>query len=162
MDQATGQKHVLAYASLSLSNTEQRYNQKEREALDVVWASEYFYLYVYGKPVEVYTDHKALVTTYENPKSKSPAQIERRALRLQPYQLTVRYRKGKENPADYMSRHPSKQAQPVSRHEKVAEEYISHIATTSTPKALKLDEIAAATARDSTLQAVITAVRTGK
>ena len=76
--------------------------------------------------------------------------------------VTVRYRKGDENSADYMSRHPSKQAQPVSNQEKVAEEYISYIATTSTPKVLKLDEIAAATARDSTLQAVITAVRTGK
>ena len=162
MDQATGQKHVVAYASLSLSNTEQRYNQKEREAPAVVWASEYFHLYVYGKPVEVYTDHKALVTIYENPKSKSPAQLERWALRLQPYQHTVRYRKGEQNPADYMSRHPSKQAQPVSRHEEVAQEYISYIGTTTTPKALKLDEIAAATARDSTLQAVITAVRTGK
>ena len=162
VDQATGQKHVVAYASLSLSNTEQRYNQKEREALAVVWASEYFHLYVYGKPVEVYTDHKALVTIYENPKSKPPARIERWALRLQPYQLTVRYRKGEENPSDYMSRHLSKQAQPVSLHEKVAEEYISYIATTTTPKALKLDEIAAATARDSTLHAVITAVRTGK
>ena len=76
--------------------------------------------------------------------------------------VTVRYRKGDENSADYMLRHPSKQAQPVSNQEKVAEEYISYIATTSTPKVLKLDEIAAATARDSTLQAVITAVRTGK
>ena len=162
MDQATGEKHVVAYASRSLSNTEQRYSQTEREALAVVWACEHFHLYVYGKPVEVYTDHKALVTIYENPKSKPPARIERWALRLQPYQLTVRYRKGEENPADYMSRHPSKQAQPASRQEKVAEEYISYIATTSTPKALKPDEIAAATARDSTLQAVIIAVRTGK
>ena len=123
---------------------------------------KHFHLYVYGKPVEVYTDHKALVIIYEYPKSKPPARIERWALRLQPYQLTVRYRKGEENPSDYMSRHLSKQAQPVSLHEKVAEEYISYIATTTTPKALKLDEIAAATARDSTLHAVITAVRTGK
>ena len=50
----------------------------------------------------------------------------------------------------------------MSRHEKVAKGYIGYIATTTTPKALKLDEIAAATARDSTLQAVITAVRTDK
>ena len=127
------------------------------------WLVKHFHLYVYGKTVEVYTDHKALVIIYEYPKSQPPARIERWALRLQPYQLTVRYRKGEENPADYMSRHPPKQAaQPASRQEKVAEEYISYIATTSTPKALKPDEIAAATARDSTLQAVIIAVRTGK
>ena len=102
VDQATGEKHVVAYASRSLSDTEQRYSQTEREALAVVWACEHFHLYVYGKPVEVYTDHKALVAIYENPKSKPPARIERWALRLQPYQLTVRYRKGEENPAEYM------------------------------------------------------------
>ena len=162
MDQATGEKHVVAYASHSLSDTEQRYSQTEREALAVVWACEHFHLYVYGKPVEVYTDHKALVAIYENPKSKPPARIERWALRLQPYQLTVRYRKGEENPADYMSMHRSKQAQPTSRQQKVAEEYISYIAITSIPKAPRPDEIAAATARDSTLQTVIIAVRTGK
>ena len=117
---------------------------------------------MYGKSVELYTDHKALVAVYDNPKSKSPPRIERWALRLQPYQFTVRYSKGEENPADYMSMHPSKQAQPVNRQKKVAEEYISYIATTSTSKALKLDEIAAATARDSKLEAVIKAVRTGK
>ena len=80
MDQATGEKHVVAYSSHSLSNTEQRYSQTEREALAVIWASEYFHLYVYGKTVEVYTDHKAFVTIYDNPKSKSPARIERWAL----------------------------------------------------------------------------------
>lgn len=161
VDTETGDRHVVTYASRSLTETEQRYSQTEREALAVVWACEHLHLYVYGKPVTVYTDHKPLVSIYGNPSSKPPARIERWALRLQPYQLTVVYRKGDGNPADYMSRHPSKQSITASRQQKIAEEYVSYIATTSTPKALKLSDIEAATVNDPTLQAVSEAVQRG-
>lgn len=162
VDPATGDKHIIVYASRSLTSVEQRYSQTEREALAVVWACEHFHLYIYGKPVNIYTDHKPLETIYGSSKSKPPARIERWALRLQPYQATVRYRKGEDNPADYMSRHPARHTQPVSRQEKVAEEYVNYIAATSAPKALTLSQIAEATARDPTLQAVMEAVRTNK
>ena len=109
----------------------------------------------------VHTDHKPLVSIYGNPNSKPPARIERWALRLQPYQLTVRYRKGAENPADYMSRHPSKQSTTTSREQKVAEEYINYLAKMSTPKALTLSDIEAATIADVTLQAVSEAMQKG-
>ena len=156
MDSRTGVKRVIAYASRSLSDTEQRYTQTEREALAVVWACEHFHLYVYGKPVDIYTDHKPLIAIYGNAHSKPPPRIERWALRLQPYQASVHYRKGEENPADYMSRHPSKATPPVSRQQEVAEEYINYIATTSTP--LTLAAIAEATERDPTLTAILEAV----
>ena len=74
----------------------------------------------------------------------------------------MHYRKGEENPADYMSRHPSSHTEPYSRQEKVAEEYNNYIATTSTPSALTLSMIAEATRRDPTLRAVIEAVQSGK
>ena len=81
----TGESHVITYASRSLTETEQRYSQTEREALAVVRACEYLHLYIYGKPVTVHTDHKPLVSIYGNPNSKPTARIERWALRLQPY-----------------------------------------------------------------------------
>ena len=43
-DPATGSKHVVAYASRSLTPVEKRYSQTEREALAVVWGCEYFHL----------------------------------------------------------------------------------------------------------------------
>ena len=156
----TGDKHVVAYASKSLTAVEQRYSQTEREALAVVWGCEYYHLYIYGKPVTVNTDHKPLMAIYNNPQSKPPARIEQWALRLQPYQVTVAYKKGEDNPADCMSRHPEKLTIPTSRQERVAEEFVDYISNTSTPKALKLEDIATATLQDPTLQAVMNAVQT--
>ena len=159
-DQETETTHIITYASRSLTETEQRYSQTEREALAIVWACEH-HLYIYGKPLTVYTDHKPLVSIFGNPSSKPPPRIERWALRLQPYQLTVHYRTGDGNPADYLSRHPSKQTNAASREQKIAEEYVHYIATTSTPKALTVSEIEEATKADVTLQAVLKAIETG-
>ena len=100
---------------------------------------------MYGKLITVHTDHKPLVTIYGNPKSKPPARIERWALRLQPYQVTVAYRKGEENPANYISRHPARQTPTTSRQERVTEKFVDYIACTSTPKALRLQDIESAT-----------------
>ena len=55
--QETGINPIITYASLSLTETEQRYSQTEREALAIVWACEHLHLYIYGKPVTVYTNH---------------------------------------------------------------------------------------------------------
>ena len=84
-----------------------------------MWSCEYFHLYVYGKPITVSTDHKPLVHIYSNPTSKTSARLERLSLRLQPYQVTIAYHKGADNPADYMSRHPAKHTKSSSRQEKV-------------------------------------------
>ena len=139
------QQVVVAYASRSLSDMEQRYSQNEREALAVVWVCEYFHLYAYGKSITVHRDHNALVTIYGKPKSKPSTRIERWALRLQPYQVTVAYRKGEENPANYISRHPARQTPTTSRQERVTEKFVDYIACTSTPKALRLQDIESAT-----------------
>ena len=127
VDPKNEERHVITYASHSLTATEQRYSQTEREALAIVWACEHLYLYVHGKPVTIYTDHKPLVSIYGNPSSKPPARIKRWALRLQPYQITVKYRRREVNPADYLSRHPKKHAAETSKQQKLAEEYISYL-----------------------------------
>ena len=93
----------VAYASRSLTSVEQRYSQTEREALAVVWACEHFNIYVSGAPFAVVNDHRPLLTIWDKP---SPAtRIARWALRLQPYAITLQYKPGKDNPADFMSRH---------------------------------------------------------
>ena len=71
------------------------------------------------------------------------------------------YRRGETNPADYLSRHPTMNAAQTTRQQKVAEEYINYLAPTSTPKALKTQDIEAATQADATLQGGAEAVAKG-
>jgi len=160
-DPQTEERHVITYASCSLTTTEQWYSQTEREAPAVVWACEHSHLYIFGKPITVYTDHKPLVAIFSNPSSKPPARIERWTLRIPPYQITVKYRRGETNPADYLSRDRKLNAAQTTRQQKVAEEYINYLATTTTPKALRTQDVGAATQVDATLQGEAKAVAKG-
>ena len=72
-----GKPRVAAYGSRSLTPTEQRYAQVEREALAVVWACEHFHLYFFGSPVTIVSDHKPLVSLYGNPRARLSARMER-------------------------------------------------------------------------------------
>ena len=84
--------------------------------------------------------------------------LERWALRLQPYDITVVYKPGSQNPAEYFSRHPSNDIAQSTRASKVAEEYVQYIIDNSTPKMMTLQEVAEATQADPVLRAVMEAV----
>ena len=162
-DNDNGTRDIIQLASRALTPTESRYSQTEREALGVVFACEHFDMYVNGTPIKIYTDHKPLTHMFgknAHKKTLSP-RIERWAMRLQPYELTMIYQPGIQNPADYLSRHP--QTAPSgdnTRAEKIAEEYVSYIVDALTPKAMSLEIIAAETKKDKTLRAVLEALRT--
>ena len=116
-----------------------------------MWGCEYFHLHIYGKlGVEILTDHKPLLGLFGNPNAKLSARLERWALRLQPYQPTIKYRKGADNPADYLSRHPAQEVK-FSSQSSAVEEYVNMIVTNAVPKAMTMDEIIVATELDPTL-----------
>ncbi|XP_044753909.1 uncharacterized protein K02A2.6-like [Coccinella septempunctata] len=94
---------VISFASKSLSATEKRYSQTEKESLALVWAVERFHYYLAGLEFELVTDHKPLEAIFK-PSSKPPARIERWVLRLQAYKFRVIYQSGKLNIADSLSR----------------------------------------------------------
>ena len=96
----------VTYISRSLSPVEQRYSQTKREALAIRWACERLRMYLAGTRFKVVTDHKPLEAIFSNSNSKPPIRIERWSTYLQEFNFTVEYRPGKDNPADYMSRHP--------------------------------------------------------
>ena len=154
-----GRKRTVQYASRALTPVEQRYSQTEREALAVVWACEHLHIYVMGSAVTLYTDHKPLVAIFSNPRSKPTARIERWTLRLQPYEIRLKYRSGKNNPADYLSRHTPPVTAKSMREERITEEYINYVATASIPKSMTVAEIEQSTERDTTLQAIIHAIQ---
>lgn len=152
---------VVAYASRSLSDVERRYSQTEREALAVVWACEHFHLYLYGSPFVLVSDHKSLELIFNNPKSQPPARIQRWSLRLQPYDFIVQYKSGKDNPADYLSRH-SRPSADMSLPAMSAEEYVHFVAHNAVPKAMSIDDIKIAAANDPVYQTVLKAIHDDK
>ena len=68
---------VVAYASQSSTDVEQRYSQTEKEALEIVWSVEHFHLFVYGHEFTLVTDHKPLEIIYGSCASKPSALVER-------------------------------------------------------------------------------------
>ena len=52
--------NLVAYASKSLNLTQQRYASIEQEMLAVVFACQRFHQYIYGKKVQIESDHKPL------------------------------------------------------------------------------------------------------
>ena len=149
---------VISYASRALSDVESRYSQTEREMLAVVWGVEHFHLYVYGAQFSVVTDQKPLIGIFKNHKQTS-ARIERWKLRLMPYDCKLIYRPGRdsENPAGFMSLHPSSSQ---LDEQNLAEDYVNFVCTNAVPKAMTLEEIKQETKEDMELQAVIKAVET--
>ena len=55
----------IAYGSRTLTDSERRYANIEREMLAIAWGVEKFHTYLYGRKVIVETDHKPLETIFK-------------------------------------------------------------------------------------------------
>lgn len=73
-DTTLKESRVICYASKSLTDTERRYCQTEKEALALVRSVERFHMYLYGRPLGLLTDCKALEYLF-TPRSIPCAQI---------------------------------------------------------------------------------------
>lgn len=148
---------IIAYANKSLSDTEQRYAQIEKESLALVWGVERFHFYLFGRTFELITDHKPLETIF-GPRSKPCARIERWVVRLQSYKARVIYRPGKSNIADPLSRLAIIDNVPGKTFDECIEHYVSWVAANASPVAIKLTEIEDAPETDKEIQAVRTGI----
>ena len=75
----------VAYASRALTKAEQNYSQIEKETLAVVFGTEHFNQYIYGRAFLVESDHKPLQPILKRNIDKAPLRIQRMLLRLQKY-----------------------------------------------------------------------------
>lgn len=100
----------VEFASMTLTDTQSRYAQIEKEMLAIVFAVERFRQYIYGRAdVTVHTDHKPLEALFNKPLVSVPARLQRMMLRVQGYEFKVTYTPGKYlYIADTLSRAPLK------------------------------------------------------
>ena len=65
---------LIAYASKSLTDTETRYANIERELLAIVFACQQFNTYILGRPFTVESDHKPLEMIHQKSLASAPLQ----------------------------------------------------------------------------------------
>ena len=111
-----GEERPIQFASRSLTKTERKYPQIEREALAIVFALRKFYMYIYGRRFTLITDNKPL-TALLGPHKSLPAlaaeRMQRWAMYLAGFNYEIRYRTSKENAnADCLSRLPDTNVKP--------------------------------------------------
>ena len=96
-------------ASRSLSETEKRYAQIEKEALTITWACEKFSEYILGKQIVIETDHKPLVPLLSSKHLDDlPPRVLRFCLMLMRFAFSIAHVPGKYMyTADALSRAPS-------------------------------------------------------
>lgn len=85
----------IAYASKSLTTTQQSYSQIEKETLAILFGCQRFYQYLYGTRFIVESDHKPLEAIFKKPFDKIPFRLQRLILSLQNFDFTVKYKSGK-------------------------------------------------------------------
>ena len=103
----------VAYASKSLTETESRYANIERELLACVFGAERFNTYLYGKHFTIESDHKPLEMIYKKNLTAAPARLQRMLLRLQRYDYDIRNVPGREMTLpDSLSRLPKSSVDP--------------------------------------------------
>lgn len=136
----------VAFASKSLLPAETRYANIERELLAVVFGLEHFHCFIYGKPVLVYSDHRPLEAIYKKQLSSAPPRLQRMLLRIQPYDVTIEYKPGKDLIyADYLSRISPTQGQMIE---------LEHTIHTIQISEKQLEIVRDATAKDQQLSAL--------
>ena len=137
----------IAYASKAFTDTQKRYAQIEKELAAIVYGCDKFYQYLFGRPFEVETDHKPLETIMKKPLAETPLRLQKMLLKLQKYNMTVRYKKGKElYVADALSRNYMKKTDESENDD------VQICAVKCLPIApAKLDEMCTETAKDQIL-----------
>lgn len=103
----SGIEKPIAYASRTLSNSEKKYSQIEKEGLSIIFGLCKFNQYLYGRKFVLATDHKPLTTIFHPEKGIpqfSANRLRRWAVILSNYQYEIEYVRSEKNYADSLSR----------------------------------------------------------
>ena len=81
----------MAFASKAPTETKCHYTNIEREMLAVIFGTEWFRTYVYGRSFTIKSDHKPLESISQKNLADMPAQLQHMLLHLQGYDLIIHY-----------------------------------------------------------------------
>ncbi|NBR25185.1 MAG: hypothetical protein EBU08_15700, partial [Micrococcales bacterium] len=95
-----GNLKVVAYASKSLKDHERNYTPYIAELSAAAWAIDHFDIYLRGRKFVLYTDHKPMVVK----KAIHQKTLNRLEEKMGMYDFELVYKKGKDMPADVLSR----------------------------------------------------------
>lgn len=145
----------VAYASRSMTKSECKYAQIEKECLGVAYGLERFHSYIYGLlSFIVETDHRPLVSIIKKNLSKMSPRIQRLMMKMQRYDFELIYTPGKHLIlADVLSRAPESNS--VSTTDEDIECHVNLVSTVLPVSDTKSRQIAEATEQDTELQRVI-------
>ena len=156
-----GDEHPVSFASRTLTETEKKYSQLEKEALAIVFGVRKYHQYLYGRKFELRTDHKPLMYIFNEKKSipmMASGRVQRWALTLGAYSYTIRFLKGSDNSsADAVSRLPL----PVTREEPPKPAEVIHLMEVMDASPLTSSQIRVWTEQDPILAKVKNFVLTG-
>lgn len=105
-----GSERPIAFASRSLTDTERKYSQIDKEATAIFWGLKKFFHYCYGRKFTLITDHKPLTSIF-HPHQTLPTLSTMRLFHyahfLSGFDYNIEYRSSLKNAnADYLSRFP--------------------------------------------------------
>lgn len=153
-------ERVLQYASQTLTSTQRKYAQIDKEAYAIVFGIKKFHQYLYGNKFTLFTDHRSLVQIF-SPSKALPAytalRMQHYAIFLQGYTFDIKYKNTKQHyNADCLSRLPI----PTTAVEcDVIDVYEVEILQNMPVSA---NQLAQATAIDTLLQSILSALRKKK
>ena len=114
IQQHKGKDQLIAFASKSLIDVETRYANIERELLAIVFTCQHFSTYLLGRSFVAENDHKPLEMIAMKNLANVPSRLQRMLLELQRYDVTIKYRPGKEMQlADALSCCPARASQEI-------------------------------------------------
>ena len=108
--QGNGELKPIAIASRYLNDAEKKYSIGELELLAVVWGLERFRFHLYGKQVQLFSDHQALEPLLKRNKTNKQysARLTRWLDRLNHFDICLKHTAGKEHKfTDFFSRKPT-------------------------------------------------------
>ncbi|GFU38905.1 transposon Tf2-6 polyprotein [Trichonephila clavipes] len=156
-----GSERPIAFASRTLSGSEKKYSQIDKEALSIVWAVRKFYLYLKGRRFTLITDHKPLIAIFGSKRGLpvlAATRLLHYALILQSFEFDIIFRKTIEHGnADFLSRLPKTSEELVVKDDITIFQMSQIEALPVTSKELRQE-----TSKDIELGPLLRALREGK